>query len=128
MNIEVTVNIPALDRLVDVLKAGVSLPAVAAADAPKTENKPRAKPETKTETKVDNPPAATETAKPETTASDTAEDLLGKVKETAMVLSQKKGRDALMALLAEFGASNISGVPVDQHSAFIAEATSRAAA
>lgn len=108
--IEVRIDIPALDRLVDALNSGLiaAKPVVAASKAP---------PE---ETPAKTRPKATVTSEPDPESNVAADaPTLADVTAAAKVLQTKNGRDALVALLKEHGASNISGLDAGAYEAFI---------
>ncbi|MES2754421.1 MAG: hypothetical protein V4659_07120 [Pseudomonadota bacterium] len=84
--------------------------AAAAIAKPKVEPKkvePKAEP--KVEPKVEETPAA-----------EPAEDKIALLKSLAMKFAQANGREALVALFAEYGATNPSTVPADQLDTIIA--------
>lgn len=68
------------------------------------------------EPKADQPKAETE----EKAAPAAGEDKVALLKSLAMKFAQKNGREALVALFAEYGASNPSTVPSDHTDAVIA--------
>lgn len=121
MSFEITVNIPALDRLVDALNAnGGAITAISAAE------KPAAKP------KAEKPAAKAKAApvEAEDTAAPEAEEgvTLDELKEAAIHLSSKNGRDALAAALKETGATaGVSTIPEDKRAAFVAHCKAAAA-
>ena len=110
MSFEVTVNIPALDRLVDALNNGASMPA-----------KPAAKPAT-TKAKEDTAVATKAKVKEEAPADADSDVPSGdELKSAALSLSGKNGRDALAAALKDHGATaGLSTLPDDQKAAFVA--------
>lgn len=123
MSFEITVNIPALDRLVDALNANVDvITAINAAEIPAA--KPKAeKPAAKAK-------AAPVEAEAEDTAAPEAEEgvTLDDLKEAAIHLSSKNGRDALAAALKGMGATaGVSTIPEDKRAAFVAHCKAAAA-
>lgn len=68
------------------------------------------------EPKAEEPKAESE----EKPAPAAGEDKIALLKSLALKFAQKNGREALVALFAEFGASNPSTVPADQTDAVIA--------
>lgn len=78
---------------------------------------------TATAPKAEEQAASSETAaspSEEKAASAAGEDKVALLKSLAMKFAQKNGREALVALFAEFGASNPSTVPADRTDAVIA--------
>lgn len=115
---DITIHIPALDRLVDVLK-DMPVPAGAKPAAATPAPKPAGRPP-----KGDTPPAE---APAETPAADSAapstDDLIAQAKTAAIKYQAANTRDALAALITKHGGQNISTIPADNLPAFIAEAT-----
>lgn len=119
MDINVKVDIPALDRIADLVAAHLAgqpagnAAAAAAATAPKAEPKAD-KP--KTETKGDKPkeePKTEETATGDETGTDDAATVDYKdVKKAILDMVAKKGRDAAVGLLKKFDATK--GEEIDQ--------------
>ncbi len=122
MSLEITIHIPALDKLVDVIaKGAVAMPSAEGKPAPAA---PKATP--KATPKADAKPAteatqdAGETATTAASPSDAPSE--DEVKKIAMAYNQKNGRDALISLLGKHGAANISALGEDKRAAFIADA------
>lgn len=129
MDIKVHVEIPALDRLVDALKAGVAPAALAAADKPKPADKPKAEPKAAPAAEPKGEPKAEPKAEqPASDAGDVDEEgLRNAAKQAAIKLQQKSGKEALTGLLADYGVPNLSGLSVEQLPAFTQDATDKAA-
>lgn len=110
--IEVTVNIPALDRFCDLLAAGASMPTgVAKTDKPAPT--PKAD---KPAPKADKPAPAPETSsEPQGGGMPTLDD----AKAAMKTYLDKNDREALIDLLGRFGVRNISALPEEQYPAFI---------
>lgn len=138
MDITITVNIPALDRLVDKIDGQLAGNASAPAeDKPKRQSAKKSEPASSGTDAAgaasEGSTAGTETSGSTTSTSSTAtssaspsdltgteEEQIAQVKEKAMLLNQKKGRDVLVSTLGEFGAANISALAADKRAAFIA--------
>lgn len=103
--LEVTIHIPALDRLADVLLAGT----VANIAAPK-QTIEKAAPKDK--------PAATEKAKaedkPKEAAGESADEKRAKATKLLQQINTANGIDAVRAALGEFGVANISAISDDK--------------
>lgn len=117
----ITLEIPALDRLTDVLsrQAGAVAP-----DAPATEVKPAAA------AKRTPAKAAATTADPPEEGNDATVDvdaLRAAATTAAMKMQKAQGRDALIALLGEYGAANISALTAEQLVEFAAAANEKSA-
>jgi hypothetical protein len=110
----ITLEIPALDRLTAVLsaQAGAQAP-----DAPKTTTTRRPPPSDKAPA---DPPAG------DNTGVD-IEALKAAATTAAMKLQKAQGRDALIALLGEFNAANISALTAEQLVEFAAKADEKSA-
>lgn len=135
MDIKITVDIPALDRLVDALDGQLSGNAAAPAEdkprgrgrPPKTETSAPAETaaspssEEQASTSADTANSASQTTTSPSDLTGTEEEQIAAVKEKAMLLNQKKGRDVLVSTLSEFGAANISALAADKRAAFIAK-------
>lgn len=122
MDIKVTIDMPALDRLVDAImqQTGGADVVHAATEARRGPGRPPKGAET--------PAAATpEADRTVTLLTMSQEDLVNTAKTAAMKLQTKSGRDALIALLGEFGAQNISAIPADRLAEFAQTANTRAA-
>lgn len=121
MDIKITVDIPAIDRLVDVLNAQISgapvgdiyAKAAAKAEKPKAD-KPKAEP-AKEEPKA-------EVAQTEEPASEAATVEYPAVKKLILDLVAKKGRDAATTLLGEYGAKGGGDLKAEDYAAFAAKA------
>lgn len=72
-------------------------------------------------------PAAAPTPAP-AAAANLAAPTIEQARKLVIELGQKKGRDAVMALLTKFGASKLPEVPPHQYAAVIADATTALAA
>lgn len=98
--------------LIGALQAGGVPPAAAKAETPKTDKPAATKPAAKTET-----PAPVE-----------ALDYEKHVKPAALALAAKKGRDALMKVLGEFGAASAKDVKPESFASLIEKLNAAAAA
>lgn len=122
MDIKITVDIPALDRLVDVLNAQISgAPAVTAGEvaafSAKVENANAARAE---KPKADKPKA--EVAETEEPANEAATVEYPAVKKLILDLVAKKGREAATTLLGEYGAKGGGDLKAEDYASFAAKA------
>ena len=125
MDINVKVDIPALDRIADLVAAHlagqpvVGTPTSAKADKPKAEKPATVKEEPKSETKHS-------TAEPEpmveTPDADTTVVEYKVVKQLILDLVAKKGREAATTLLGEYGAKGGGDLKDTDYAAFAAKA------
>lgn len=111
--IEITIHIPALDRVADAISAAGGLAPAPSKAAPKAEApKPAAKPKDQPQPEPEAPAGADDQGAAE---GPTQDDVTAAAKR----LQTKNGRDALVALLKEHGAANISGLDPSAYQAFI---------
>lgn len=118
----ITLEIPALDRLTAAITAQIGAGANTA--VPTVEGEPTPKPATRRAAPKTDP-------KPETEQPDDATVDVDALKATAttaaMKLQKAQGRDALIALLGEFDAANISALTADQLVEFATKADEKSA-
>ncbi len=111
ISIDIDSSDPAFAAVLSAL-AGSSTAAQPVDDKPKATPRKAAEP-------AKNPAAKTDEPKADEPAAPT-EDKLALLKSLAMKYSQKNTREALVALFAEYGATNPSTVPADQIDTVIA--------
>jgi len=117
MDINITINIPQLDALIGAAKS-----AIPAADPKPAPTRARSDAKAAGTASEDKPATAPETKADAASGSD--EDIALRTKQAAAAFSQKNGRDALVQLLKDHGASaGVSTIPEDKREAFISAAS-----
>lgn len=125
MDINVKIDIPALDRIADALIAHLAADGAPAAATPKKVEPKAATP--KDETKKEEPAPETK-VDPESPAEEPLVETEGEpvtyadVKDRILKVTSAKGRDAAVALLGKFGAAKGQDVPEERYGDFVAEA------